>query len=223
MTSEPDEYASFVEHPWFGQGPRFTGLDPSSSDDDVNLHWNTTAASEIVAQYEAVTGEVWPFIDFSEYCSRTTRIDNTAVVADLMRQTPATVPVTHYFDLERLCRDCERPFIFFAEEQKHWYEELGFGLNSDCIRCVECRKQQQNIARQRKLYESLCHVESGTEEQSIQMADACLSLIEVGVFTVRQTQRVRQLLNAISEGTRNRENSRLCELTARIAALASNE
>lgn len=55
------------------------------------------------------------------------------------------------------------------------------------------------------------------------MAGACLSLIEAGVFAVQQTQRVRQLLNTIPEGAKDREQSRLCELTARMAELESNE
>jgi hypothetical protein len=190
-------------------------LNPDPPSDDVELHWNTTTHHEIVTRYEAVIGEKWPYGSLGGYSSGT-RIPNTAIVADTSRQTAATVPVTHYFDLERECRDCQRAFIFFAAEQKHWYEELGFGLDSDCVRCVECRKRQQGIARQRELYESLFHVENRTEEHTIQMADACLSLIESGTFTARQTQRVRMLLNSIPADAAVRQQTCYTDLVKRI-------
>jgi hypothetical protein len=109
-------------------------------------------------------------------------IAGTAVAADLGRQTPATFAVTHYFDIERTCRECGRSYIFFAAEQKYWYEDLGFGLDSDCARCVECRKKEQGIARDRETYETLSHVAERTTEQSLEMADICLKLIEGGHF-----------------------------------------
>src|SRR5690606_36527388 len=127
--------------------------------------------------------------------------------------------VTHYFDLERQCRDCGRSFIFFAEEQKFWYERLGFGLESDCVRCVDCRKKQQGIARQREIYESLFHAVNRTEEQSLEMAEACLTLIEDHVFTTRQTERVRMLLNAIPEDADTRRRSRYTDLVKRLIAI----
>jgi hypothetical protein len=213
-----DKYVEFVDHPRYGRRPKVTGLNPNPADRDVHLHWNATTREEIVAQFEAATGEKWPYDDDWSSYSKTKRIPNTAVVADLSRQTPATVPVTHYFDLERTCLDCKRPFIFFAAEQKHWYEELGFGLESDCIRCVECRKRQQGIARQREQYETLFHVEHRTEEQTLQMADACLSLIESGIFTARQTERVRRLLNSIPEDADVRKRFQFTDLVRRLLA-----
>ena len=180
MERKTDKYAAFVDHPRYGRRPNLTGLNPHPRDRDVHLHWNTTTHREIVAAFEAVTGQKWPYGDLSSYAEPIKRIPNTAIVADLTRQTAATVPVTHYFDLERICRDCGRPFIFFAREQKHWYEELGFGLESDCVRCVECRKEQQGIARQRERYETLFHVADRTVDQNIEMAGCCLSLIENG-------------------------------------------
>ena len=59
----------------------------------------------------------------------------------MSRQSPAMVPVTHYYDVTRTCRDCDRPFIFFAQEQKHWYEQLGLPLEADCARRDGERRQ----------------------------------------------------------------------------------
>ncbi len=140
-------------------------LNPSPMDANVRLHWNTTTHKEIVAQYESIYWQTLAIRRFSAYTSGTKRIPGTAIVADPSKQTRATVPVTHYFDLERSCRDCKRHFIFFAEEQKYWYEELGFGLESDCVRCTECRKKQQGIAWLKERYESLFHIEPKSAEE----------------------------------------------------------
>lgn len=218
MTNKCDQYAEFVDHPRYGRRPNLTGLNPNPRHRNVRLHWNTTTHEEIVSEFEAVTGTKWPHGSASSYSNNTKRIASTAIVADLSRQTPATVPVTHYFDLARRCRDCSRQFIFFAEEQKYWYEELGFGLESDCVRCVECRKTQQGIARQREVYESLFHVHNRTVDQSLQMAEACLSLIEAGTFSPRQSERVRMLLNSVTADADVRRRSRFAELIERVRA-----
>lgn len=164
------KYAHYVEHPRFGRYPQITGLNPESdlTTGQPFLHWNAV-----------------------------NRIANTAVKADLSRQSRATVPVTHYYDVKRTCRDCDRPFIFFAQEQKHWYEDLGLPLEADCVRCVPCRKRQHGIAAKRERYEELFHVQERTPAEDLEMAECCLSLIEDGIFHRRQTQRVRQLLKRV--------------------------
>ena len=95
--------------------------------------------------------------------------------------------------------DCDRPFIFFAAEQKYWYEELGFPLESDCVRCVVCRKKQQGLELKRQRYEELFHVPERTPEQNLEMAECALSLVEAGVFAKqRQLERVRATLKRVS-------------------------
>ena len=81
-------------------------------------------------------GEVFINSQFQEEC----RIPNTAVPANILKQKQSAIHVTHYFDVKRICRDCGSLFIFFAEEQKFRYEELGFPVNSDSILCSACRK-----------------------------------------------------------------------------------
>jgi len=184
------EYEDHVEHPRFGRYPRVTGLNPESNFTTGHpfLHWNA--------------------VD---------RIPNTAVEADLSRQSPAMVAVTHYYDVKRTCRDCGKPFIFFAQEQKYWYEELGLPLEADCVRCVPCRKRQRGVAAKRERYEELFHVPDRTPDQHLEMAECCLSLIEEGVFHVRQTQRVRELLKRVTP--RDEEAERCKDLRNRLAAL----
>jgi hypothetical protein len=166
-----DEYTQFVTHPRYGQGPRIMGLNPETEyDGDVFLHWHSP---------------------------KECRISNTAIPADFSRQSPATVPVTHYFDVKRQCRDCGRLFIFFAEEQKYWYEELGFALESDCVRCVVCRKKQRGLEHKRERYEELFPVSNRTIEQHLEIIDCCLSLVEASVFHKRQLQHVRMIMKEL--------------------------
>lgn len=188
------KYDDFVEHPRYGRAPRITGLNPQTdlATGHPYLHWNATA-----------------------------RIPNTAVEADLSRQSRATVAITHYYDVERTCRDCRRPFIFFALEQKHWYEELGLPLEADCVRCVPCRKRQHGIAAQRERYEELFHVENRSPDEDLEMADCCVALIEAGVFHHRQTERVRALLKRVDVDTSAIQHARVQGLKARLAALSA--
>lgn len=185
-----DEFENYVEHPRYGKRPRITGLNPETDYLNVFLHWHSREDA---------------------------RIPNTAINADLMKQTPATVAVTHYFDSKRICRDCDKPFIFFAEEQKHWYEELGFGLDSDCVRCPVCRKQQQGLARSKERYEELFHTQNRNDDQNLEMAECCLALIESKVFHTRQTEHVKLVLKQVSEN--NRSIERATELAIRLHQL----
>jgi hypothetical protein len=171
-----DDYSKFVEHPRYGHGPRFTRFRERA---------------------------VPPGYRLTTYISRN-YIDGTAVWADLDQQVFSPIPVLYYFDLKRECVDCGRPFIFFAEEQKYWYESLGFVLDADCVRCIECRKRQQGLERQGRRYEELFHRKDRTVRENIEIAKCSLDLIENGLFHNGQTERVRMFLNSIPE---ERDNS----------------
>ncbi|MCH7989196.1 MAG: zinc-ribbon domain-containing protein [Planctomycetes bacterium] len=189
-----ERYSNFVEHPRFGRGPRFTGLNPQTDfSGDTYIHWHSPKSS---------------------------RIPKTAIAADLNKQVFSIVAVTHYYDVKRKCRDCGRMFIFFAAEQQHWYEDLQFGLDSDCVRCVPCRKQQQDIAKTRQRYEDLFHQPDRTADQCLTMAECCLDLIEHGEFTSKQTQRVRRLLNSLPD--ENAYDDRVARIRQRLHYIEHN-
>ena len=171
-TIPPDPYAGFVEHPRYGRRPRFT-----SKPDPVEQGWSG------------------PHFHF--HSSPEERIPGTAIAADLARQCPATIAVTHYFDTKRACLDCRRPFIFFAAEQKHWYETLHFPLEANCVRCPVCRKRTQVLSRVRREHDTLAKVRPRTMEQNLAMAGCVLTLVEAGVFPPRQLEKVRMLLKRV--------------------------
>lgn len=181
---------NYVPHPRYGASPRYTGLDPSPDDPGVFLHFNTNFFTEKqLASFRQYTRFDWKPLEDQHH------VPGTAVAADLARQSPATMPVTHYFDIERRCRDCGRWFLFYACEQKHWYEELGFSLDSDCVRCVPCRKERQGDEARRARYVELCGQEERSVEDEVWMADYRLAQVAAGAFSPAQLERVREFLN----------------------------
>ena len=55
-------------------------------------------------------------------------------------------PYLAYFDVPLRCEDCGSKFVFEASEQRFWYEELKFWVQSRPKQCAACRK----IRRDRK-------------------------------------------------------------------------
>lgn len=206
MNQRDDKYMDFVEHPRYGRGPRFTGLNPAPRDPGVYL------GKADFGEFQVGHRTRWGH-----------RIPRTAIVADIEKQKPCTMHVTHYFDLERQCCDCNRQFIFFAEEQKFWYEDLGFYQSADAVRCPDCRRKQHGLERTRELYETLFHIPSRSVDHNLQMAEACVSLIEENLFSRRQTQHVRKLLNAIPKDAPERQGPRIADIMNRLVVLERSE
>ncbi len=50
-------------------------------------------------------------------------------------------PYLMYFDKIRECEKCNDSFTFSKEEQKYWYEELEFWVQSIPKNCKDCRKK----------------------------------------------------------------------------------
>jgi Probable zinc-ribbon domain len=171
MARRSDGYSDYVEHPRFGRGPRVTGLNPVDTvDGSVFCHWHSPPG---------------------------VRVPDTAVAADVARQISATVPVTHYFDARRVCRKCERPFLFFAEEQRFWYEELGFPLAADALECVACRRDERQLRARKEKYEALLAAPARTESETLLLVECAVVLVESDVFATKVIPRLRGLLKPI--------------------------
>jgi Probable zinc-ribbon domain len=173
MKSPPAEYADFVEHPRYGKGPRRTGLDVDvdfTPDGKVFCHWHSPPG---------------------------VRIPKTAIAAHVPSQAPATVPVTHYYDARRVCRKCGKPFLFFAEEQKYWYETLKFPLEADCLECVTCRKDEQHLRAARQRYDALLAATSRSEADTLTLVSCAVLLVESSVFSGKVLPKLRGLLKPL--------------------------
>lgn len=188
MKRKVGDYSEYVEHPRYGRGPRFTDIRPR----EVPLGYRLARSIS------------------------DNRIDGTAVEADLERQAFSPVPVLYYFDLKRVCVECSRAFIFFGQEQKYWYETLGFALDANCIRCIDCRNRQHGLERQRRRYEELFHRDDRAVDEDMEMAECLLALIESRVFHPRQTERVRMLLNRISKDRHETIDQRYNDIRQRV-------
>ena len=105
--------------------------------------------------------------------------------------------MTHYFDAKRICRKCERPFLFFAEEQKHWYEDLMFPLEADCLECPPCRKDEQRLRAIRQKYDALLEKTARTPIDTLELVECGLLLIESGVFSEKLVPKLRGLLKPL--------------------------
>ncbi|MFH5803013.1 zinc-ribbon domain containing protein [Alienimonas sp. DA493] len=166
-------YADYVEHPRYGRGPRFT---PDS--------------------WKGVLG----FGGVRRFDDRPMAIPGTYVRADVSRQKWSVVPRAGYFDQDCGCVDCGRRFIWFAEEQKHWFEELKFDLAAWCVRCVECRRR---IHREKALADRYARVAdagpAAAPDDLLAGAAAGVRLIEQGVFGPKAHQRVRAALNRLPD------------------------
>lgn len=195
MKSLPSEYAGFVEHPRYGKGPRFTGVDVVDSPDGrVYCHWHSPAG---------------------------VRVPNTAVAADVSRQAKATLHVTHYFDAKRVCRKCERPFLFFAEEQKHWYEDLMFPLEADCLDCPPCRKDEQRLRAIRQKYDALLEKTVRTPTDTLELVECGLLLVESVVFSAKLVPKLRGLLRPLMLDAEGPYYTRAQALMSAINGVAS--
>ena len=109
--------------------------------------------------------------------------------------------------------------MFFAEEQKFWYEELGFRLDVDCVKCTVCRKKQRGLERSRERYQELFQVSERTVEQSLEMVACCLSLVEGAVFHHRQLQNARMMLKKIAAEVNENVQEKYGMLLSRLQLL----
>ncbi|MBL8346846.1 MAG: zinc-ribbon domain containing protein [Rubrivivax sp.] len=192
MKVPADPYADFVPHPRFGRGPRRTGLDPANTPDgSVFLHWHS--GPEV-------------------------RVPGTAIAANTTDQCQATVPVTHYFDARRVCRQCARPFLFFAEEQKHWYEELKFPLEADCLECVPCRKAEQRLQAAQRRYASLLGHPQRSVAETLELVECGVFLVEAGVFSKKSLPKLLGLLKAVGAAPGSAHHEQALVLRARVVA-----
>lgn len=80
-------------------------------------------------------------------CPRCIRL-GAALVANVEKQDYGLGgPITAYWDQRRQCQYCEKDYLFTADEQRFWYEERKFFVESAPVACVECRRTLRNEAR----------------------------------------------------------------------------
>lgn len=140
----------FVPHPRYGSTPVRSGF--------------TISESELRSGYWRLQNdELFP---------------ETVLPADASKQNYAIFPRTYYVDVARSCRRCARRFIFFAREQRHWFETLRFFVDADCVLCPECRRTSQTLRRRLRRYADLRAKDSLTDAELYRLVDDTRYLLE---------------------------------------------
>ena len=89
---------------------------------------------------------------------------STAVKADTSRQNYSVCPREWYIDAKFLCNDCDTNFIWSALEQKVWFEDYQFWVDSHPTLCKECRKEKRELKKIRQEYDSLVPIARSSKE-----------------------------------------------------------
>ncbi len=118
----------------------------------------------------------------------------TTIPADLTRQNFTAVPISYYADKLSRCRNCRRPFVFYAQEQKHWYEDLHINVTVSCpARCPECRRSRRRLRRRFQRYSLLTHKHEISDGELASLVSDAVFLYEAGLL--ENEQRLRRLKN----------------------------
>lgn len=143
-----------VPHPRYGNAPRPSGIEIPE---------------------EEIRKGYWRY-------SREALFPETVLVADPSKQNYTIYPRKYYVDLLRKCRDCSRPFIFFALEQRYWYETLRYYIDADCVLCPACRRESQVLRRRLRRYSDLLHKNVQTRKDLMFLVDDGVYLLARGVL-----------------------------------------
>jgi len=111
-----------------------------------------------------------------------TMFPETVLLAETEKQNFAVYPRKYYVDVLRSCRTCHRPFIFFAKEQRHWFETLRFFVDADCVHCPDCRRESRAVQRRLRRYSDLFAKKETTHKELMFLVDDAAYLLERGVL-----------------------------------------
>lgn len=154
----------FVNHPRYGDQPIISG--------------ETHSAAEVRAAH-------WSYARLNY--DQKILFPETAIRANPMKQRTGYGWRRLYVDIARRCRSCGRWFLFFALEQKYWYEDLGFFIDADCVHCQDCRHKAHEEERLRARYAELLAMPGKTEEEWHELSRLGDHLYETGYIRRRET------------------------------------
>jgi Zn-finger protein len=117
----------------------------------------------------------------------------SVLVADASKQNYSVFPCEFDVDVLRTCRNCSRPFIYFAVEQRHWYETLRFSIDADCVLCSPCRRDARSVRRRLRRYSDLRHKPTRSQKELMFLVDDGAYLVARGVL--RNLSTLGQLKN----------------------------
>lgn len=117
----------------------------------------------------------------------------SAIPADISKQNHSGFPRRLYVDVEKVCIVCHSKFIFFAKEQQYWFEVLGFYIDADCTKCIECRKEEKKIKEKALRYEELIKNKNRNKGDIKDLKYVACDLYEIGYL--KNKSKLAQILN----------------------------
>ena len=118
---------------------------------------------------------------------------DTAVLANVERQNTGWSPRPVYADVLKRCPACKRPFLFYAAEQRFWFETLRFDTVIDCQKCAPCRKHDRRVKASLERYATALNAVRLDAKVMKTFIDDTLFLFEHGL--VRNLSRVGAIKN----------------------------
>jgi len=149
-TKNPKRF--YVDHPRFGNQPIPSEYD-FSKEEIEQAHWSYSGL------------KYFPY---------------TAIPANVEKQNSGTNTRTIYVDIAMVCEICNQPFIFFAQEQKYWFETLEFYVDATCKRCCNCRRKKHEVSTMQQRYESLVNLAERSTDESRELKQIALELYQLG-------------------------------------------
>ena len=132
---------------------------------------------------------------------RALRLDYTSAVrADAAKQNCSICPRYWYVDAVFGCDRCGSEFTFTAAEQRAWYEEYRFWVDSLPRHCLPCRRALREAKTARQTYDlGVARALGGADPELTQrVADAIDQLYELGgELPPRITEHRRRLARQI--------------------------
>ena len=135
---------------------------------------------------EEIRAEAWP-------SGGSTIVPGTAVRANTALQNYPMFPRHVHADLLKQCRTCARPFVFYANEQRFWYETLHIPVDADCVNCPPCRKRMHRLKGCQLRYTAALHAPRLDTKAMKTFVDDTLHLFEQG--RLREFARVGAIKN----------------------------
>ena len=132
----------------------------------------------------------------------------TAVRSNPDRQNCSICPRYWYVDATFACVLCDATFVFSAAEQRVWYEEYGFWIDSVPKHCLTCRRNLRTLKTLRQEYDQRVVevLEEGDLESRQRMANVIDQLYELGgALPPRINENRRRLANQIARRSSPRE------------------
>lgn len=117
--------------------------------------------------------------------------------ADQQRQHCLVLPEEWYVEATFVCTRCTQRFAFTPEEQRHWYEELGFWIDSVPRQCAPCRQRARRTHAITQQLAILCRSKPAAAAHGAEILPLIRELIALEApVGVRFRQRLFAAINA---------------------------